>query len=156
MEDKSISEILTVLNQMEAEDKAEDAQRRGRAKLKVVIEGFAELKKSLPPLEAKIAEAGRKLSGLNAEYAGKVAAKQKEADREIHGHTERMFTAKGKADEWTKKVTALGITLANAESDLKAELAKRDTAISEKQAAFDKLQTAFTNFQKRHGLQATG
>jgi len=155
MDDKNISEILSALNQMEAEDRAEDAQRRGRAKLKVLIEGFVELKKSYPLLETKIAEAERRLSGLNAEYEGKRASKQKEIDKKIQGYMERELEYKTKGDDSGKKSAEVGAKLSTLEAKYTEEVAKWDKVITEKQTAFDKLERDLATLQRKHGLAAT-
>jgi len=64
MEDRAIAEILSALNQMEAEDRAEDAQRRGRLKLKMVCEGFVQMRKEMPALEERKLALVRQIAGL--------------------------------------------------------------------------------------------
>ena len=159
MEDKSISEILTVLNQMEAEDRAEDAQRRGRAKIKVVFEGFARMQKEIPALESKKKDVEQKIAGLDSEYQGKRSAKQKEIDAldlRLQGQQDRFRNAKSKADEMDKTVANKDTKLAEVEKEYKAEVAKWDKAIFEKKEELEKVERAFISFQKRHGLAATG
>ena len=56
MDSKTISEIQSALSQMEAEDRAIDQQRRGRAKLKILISAFQQIQESLPGLERRSEE----------------------------------------------------------------------------------------------------
>ncbi len=156
MDQAMISQIQSALNAMEAEDRAEDQQRRGRAKLKLLIQGLADAQRELPALEQKIADTRLALNTLDVEYAKKLASKQKETDQRVQDYERQIFSAKTKADEWTKKVTDLGVQLANAESNLKLEHSKWDAGINEKQAMFNRLTTDINNLKKAHGLQATG
>jgi len=156
MEDRAIAEVLSALNQMEAEDRAEDAQRRGRVKLKMVVEGFAQVRKEMPALEERKLALITQIAGLDQEFAVRKASKQREAEKEIQAHSQRMFTAKTKADEWTKKVTDLGVQLANAQAALKPEQDKWDVAIAQKKAEFAEAKREFDSFLKKRGLAATG
>ena len=156
MEDKSISEILTVLNQMEAEDKAEDAQRRGRAKLKLVIEGFAQVRKEIPPLEQKKIALAQQIADLQGQYEAKRKSKHNEVERDIQVETQRLFSAKTKAEMADRKAKEIQTKLDSLEAGLKVELANWERRIVEKQEEFDKVKKSFEGFLKRQGLAATG
>jgi len=156
MDQTIISQILSVLNAMEAEDRAEDQERRGRAKLKVLVQGFASIQKELPLLEQKVIETQLAINTINAEYAKRLASKQKETDQKLQDFERQMFDSKTRADEWTKKVADLGVQVANAEANLKAEQNKLAADIKEKKATFDRLERDINNLKRAHGLQATG
>ena len=156
MDQTIISQILNVLNAMEAEDRAEDQERRGRGKLKVLVQGFASIQKELPLLEQKVIETQLAINTINAEYVKKVAIKQKETDEKVQDFERQMFDSKTRVDEWTKKITDLGVKLANAEANLKTEHSKLDAGIKEKKATFERLTTDINNLKRAHGLQATG
>ncbi len=159
MENNNLTEILNVLGQMEAEDRAEDAQRRGRAKIKVVVEGFAQMQKEIPALESKKKDVEQKIAGLDGEYLARRKEKQKEIDGlalKITGHQARFSMAKAQADEMDKTVANKDTKLAEVEKEYKAEVGKWERAIVEKKEEFEKVEQAFISFQKRHGLAATG
>ena len=103
MDNTTIQEIQAALTQMEAEDKARDQQRRGRAKLKVVVAAFVEVQKALPVLETKQQEMAQKLANLEGEYSSKVEAKQRETSKAVQGHQARESSARTRADDATAR-----------------------------------------------------
>ena len=156
MDNTTLAEIQAALTQMEAEDKAQDAQRRGRAKLKAVVLGFVEVQKAIPALESKQADISKKIASLDGEYSSKVDAKERETSKAIQGHQQRESSARTRADDADQKAAGVQAKLAGLEGRYRAELEEWTKKLTQVEEHHNKLQRDLAALQRRHGLVATG
>ena len=68
MEELTDAQAISILGQMDAEQRAWDQQWRARKRIKEVIQHFDEVKKALPAWEEKLRETASKIDNLNGEY----------------------------------------------------------------------------------------
>lgn len=149
MDSKTISEIQSALSQMEAEDRAIDQQRRGRAKLKILLSAFQQIQEALPGLERTHSEWQQKIANASGHYKTLDDKLQAAFNERSASFVARTSTAKVKMEEWEKKVADLGVVIAGLQGEYASRKANLDKEIVDRTKALDRVKSDRAAFQRK-------
>ena len=150
------AEVLSVLESMDAEQRAAEQMYAARAHIRDVIKRYQDILAKLPGLEKSIEEASTKLSSLEAQIVSETnkvrQREQEKLEKDLASMRLMLTNAQSAAKNGSDNLAKLNDQLAKRNKEVADRLATLDTLIIEKEKELHRVTEAFDSFRKEHKL----